>query len=534
MRLLNFLRPRPWSLEGLELPWERGSSVFEKVRDTEGACGLPDELPPDGTKIWFSAGALDGILGHHMGASDEDSLEIKIEQILKSLGKVLSEPSTGNLQKLNADVIADSMLPIADALQNRILETYLPKHEQRLRDIGRLFLLKADHREATKFGILLVAVSGNESDVNSFETLALHDEFTLYAGLAAAKFSHDQVRLLWKLAKRVKGWGKIQLVERLDGVSDPEVKSWMLRGGFRNKIMDTYLTAICARTGELHKELAKESVDQELLDNAAAIFEGLLDFGPAETIDDYQHAQEAVEHYLRILENTRPLGMKHLVCTANLLRFLEGEGWESRFSLGWSGDARDRLTAKCKEIIARPEWKQQVEAGLATLDGEVFNEADAAAKVIGIETREFHYERVRRNPKDIYSWHRLLSATDETQLDDVLQFAYSVLPLDEIAKGPDIKAFIVGEGNEFHSILDSLTQELRRFPGRGWRFIRAALRCPGTLTRNMALKTLDEWPKETWPSEARDLLRKAISEEPDPDIKRRLEEMAASFSSDTR
>lgn len=66
----------------------------------------------------------------------------------------------------------------------------------------------------------------------------------------------------------------------------------------------------------------------------------------------------------------------------------------------------------------------------------MFYEADAAAQELGIDTREIHFDRVRAEPLKSSSWYRLLQQTNENQIDEILSFAESALPLDEIATGP--------------------------------------------------------------------------------------------------
>ncbi|MGH9455282.1 MAG: hypothetical protein ACRD2O_15080 [Terriglobia bacterium] len=88
----------------------------------------------------------------------------------------------------------------------------------------------------------------------------------------------------------VHGWGRIQIVDRLVRTHDPQIQAWLLREGFRNSVMDEYLACICARADRLHEALKASGVDRPLLDGAAGIFRALIAGGPAEGIDEYEHA----------------------------------------------------------------------------------------------------------------------------------------------------------------------------------------------------------------------------------------------------
>src|SRR5260370_34809302 len=71
----------------------------------------------------------------------------------------------------------------------------------------------------------------------------------------------------------------------------------MLGEGYKNSVMNEYLACICARAGRLHDALAPSTIDTGLLDSAAQLFRSMMSRGPAEDLDDYEHAAEAAERY---------------------------------------------------------------------------------------------------------------------------------------------------------------------------------------------------------------------------------------------
>jgi hypothetical protein len=69
-------------------------------------------------------------------------------------------------------------------------------------------------------------------------TLGAHNEFTLYAVVAFGNGTEDGGESeIWALATVVDGWGRIHCVERLRHTSDPAIRRWILRTGFRNSVM---------------------------------------------------------------------------------------------------------------------------------------------------------------------------------------------------------------------------------------------------------------------------------------------------------
>jgi hypothetical protein len=70
--------------------------------------------------------------------------------------------------------------------------------------------------------------------------------------------------------------------------------------------------------------------------------------------------------------------------------------------------------------------------------------------------------------------------------------------------------------------LSFVVQELRRFPGKGWPLMAAALRSPVMGSRNMVLNTLEAWDGADWPPEAEPALKEAARAEPDKEIRDRM------------
>jgi hypothetical protein len=119
-----------------------------------------------------------------------------------------------------------------------------------------------------------------------------------------------------------------------------------------------------------------------------------------------------------------------------------------------------------------------------------------------------------------------MQQTNESRINEVLAFAESVLPLDQIETGPGDE---LGVGPNFqpHQALDWVLQDLRRFPGRGWRLIKAGLRSPVVRNRNMAINALSEWDSRFWRAEMRTEVERALDIEPRTDVKKRLADALA-------
>lgn len=521
MPIPNLLGFRSWSLRELTPSWS-GRPLYDYIQANGGASDLPAKADRDENKIGWTAGALDGVTNHHLFDPESSNTPQSVAEILNALERLLKRDTTENFSTLYSIVEKEQLVSLADSLGGAVRERLLKRYKSRIIEAGRYLATKADDRENVKLGILLIEVSGDETDRPVLELLATHDEFTLYAAVALTHLVSDPEQTLWSIAKGVHGWGRVQVVERLSGTQNRDIQAWMLREGFRNDVMDEYLAGICAKTGRLHEALKPAHVDDALLDGAADILKALIYGGPADSIEEYPQASDTVQRYLGHAADRHDLSLKHLLCIARLHRFLTDDaGWEERVTKGWTTEARAQMRSECASLINRAEWKDKVYQGLKSDDNRVFYQADSAAEQLRISTRDIHFERVRIAPLKSSSWYRLLQQTDEKQIQEVLDFAEGSLPLADIASGPsDSLGF--GEKYDAHRALDWILQELKRFPEQGWSLLRVGLQSPTTRNRNMALNALLEWPRAAWPGDAEWLLGAAAKDEPNSDLRERF------------
>jgi len=521
MSLASVLSFRTWSLAGFDPPWS-GPSLYVHIQAHGGTSDLPEKGDLGSETIRWSAGALDGVMSHHGFEPDKPGTEQTRRKIVRSLATLLKRATSENLGAFCGSIQWELLLAEVEELEMAIRARFLPRYKPQLAQVGRYLAVRGDDREIVKFGIVLIRISGDQSDIPILELLATHDEFTLYAATALATLAPDPEEALWQAAKRVHGWGRVQVVERLAGTKNRDIQAWMLRDGFRNQVMNEYLAFPCADTGKLHEALSASQIDRALLDGAADILRALVAGGPAESIDDYRQAPEAVRAYLLQVEQVQVLGLRHLLCLASLKGFLsEEECWQERLANGWTGHLRQELRLRCAQAMDRPEWIALIQAGLRSDDLGTFFEADSAARELGINTWDIHFEKVRAAPLKSHSWFRLLQQTTEEQIDQILLFAEGAFPLERLSSGPT-DSLGLGLKYEVHRAFGWILQELRRFPERGWILIRAGLQSPVVGNRNMALNAFLKWPRASWPEEAHWVIGRAFKAEPNEALRKRL------------
>jgi hypothetical protein len=232
-----------------------------------------------------------------------------------------------------------------------------------------------------------------------------------------------------------------------------------------------------------------------------------------------------VARYLDLLQE-RAETLRHFLEADFLRGFLAGneEDWADREARGWTPKLRQRLLDQCAGILARPHWRTQILDGLDSSDRQARMGAAAAAEALGMDVWERRFDWLTAG--DSHLWYSILQTSDPARIDRILDLARQRIDLQSIATGP-ADSLGVGPAYSQHSHLDYILQELPRFPGKGWDLIRTGLRSPVVRNRNMALRALSACPRDQWEPEAEMALRRALREEPDEDVRIRIQRVLA-------
>lgn len=528
-----FSAPADWDPQNFPIPWENGRpSLYDFVKDhidaeVPGLRGGGETLPDedifyadmeDGAR-WISGG-LDGAFGHHAGGGSDRKL---LKATYKALCAALDRPNPKNIHRLYAILRRDEFVGIVDSLIEKIVAVGKIDTE-RLGDLALWLATFAPDRGAVKFGISMLGILRGDAD-ELFQALGRHEEFTLYAAVALDNSETATDHDLWALARNVTGWGRIQVIERLADSHDPEIRKWLVRDGYRNDVMVEYLAYTCAVAGDLLTELNAPKPDDALIKAAGEIIGGLIIGGPAEDMDDYDDGAQVTELYLTRIED-RELSLDEYLTVTMIQDFVTDDeaAWEDRERMGWTQDTRDAITGTADRILGRPDWRDRALRGLEEKDPGRFYVANRVAGKLGIDTWDILFERQRDGVDD--QWFDLMQTDDPARVERAVTLAEGTIPLAEIATGP---ANELGLGPEFthHSALDFIVQELGRFPGLGWPLIAASLSSPVTRNRYMALRALDAWGRDAWPSGAEEALSHAVAIEPDADIQPHIANLIA-------
>ncbi|MBG9734917.1 limonene hydroxylase [Paenibacillus alvei] len=477
-------------------PWKGRPSIYAYIRDQgeliDGSLPDDEEFWAD-SKIRWVAGGLDGVCSHHGAGSDRKG---EVDEIVQLLGQQSRKPKHATRKALYMKLVTAEISSMIDNIleQARIYPGIRPEP---VFQEAVWFAEHGAHRNVVKFGIALLGLFHNEHVKELLLTLGKHDEFTLYTAVAIQNGVENSNEVLFALAKQVHGWGKIHLVERLEP-STQEIRDWLLRHGCQNHVMNEYLACICARNGGLQEALSAGQVDRELFDGATDIIEALLNGGPAEDIDDYEHAPQVLSNYVRAAHEMC-FTVKHLSVMFQLQDFLtqDEERWSERMAAGWTEQLRINTLVAVQTVIAQPRWNRIVMDVIESGDTANHYYGIACAEKIGIDIWEILYQQLAEDPLQDSHYLQLMKSEDSSRIQKLVQFAEEHLPLQHIATGPGDEMGL-GKAYIAHQCLDSILQSLDRFNGIGERLITVGLHSPVVRNRNMALRALEGWDAALW------------------------------------
>jgi hypothetical protein len=507
-----------WNVDGLVEV--NGTSLFDHATKRLGDSGwgpvqnggepLPDDAPREKGKIRFVAGGHDAVL------AQPDSPQATLSAAAALLDLLAHSPSPGALQTVY-DRLADVRGPAEiDRLVLAVGVGRPPR--ERLANFSRWLCRTGTTREVVKAGIALLGISGDAEDRDLVIRLGLLEELTLYSLVALQNLSPEPEEAIFALAQQVEGWGRVEAVRRLEGAQSAEVKRWLLYGGYVNRIMDEYTAFIAATTGGLRRALESGDVDDELLDHAGAILNALAMGGPAEDLSDYEEAQPALAAYLRRMVDATPT-LRRVRDIVGLRIGLDIEDDEENPHL--PPDAANAIIAAIDELTSQTAWRAPI---LEALESDALKSVKGvigSARNLSIDVGPVLWKWIERAPTDAHLWYQLTVKANLDEIRSVVAAAERLLPLDRLQTGPTADLGL-GPDYEFDQSLGYVLQGLRDFPGEGWGLVSLGLGNRVTRNRNMAIRAIGAWPRDSWPPDAASLLNKAMWHEPDPKTRERI------------
>ncbi len=498
------------------------SSLGENDKLKDSAKDLPDEIKAD-DEVRFAPGLMDAMFG----ADDSAGSKKRVADLARHLTIIAKKGDTTSEQAFYKLVTeSNGAIGIMDEFLQAVVSKSLPVNPY-LFNFAKDLATKTDQRNAVKFGIAILGLCQNKSVLEDIRILGLHDEFTVYSVIAIAGLSDDAENDLWELAKKVDGWGKIQLVDRLanPGLKEP-VKDWLIFEGYKNNIMYEYLAYTCAVHGELHKKLGSEQIERPLFKAASDILEALIaEHSPANDITSYPFASQVIRDFVQHAKThaTEVSDFNVLHKIRNFLIELQNDIGDQKEN-GWNQDNISNCIIDTIETLNGRDWKTVTREALKSQDNDIYWNAKQAAENLEMDLWDTVWAKLNENPAKSTVWYDVTRYGKPEHSNKIINFALKHLPLDDLATGPkDSTGF--GEHYNKHASLEYVTTYLENYPKMGDEILLAALQSPVTRTRNMAIRVLDKWTRENWSADIERGVRHLFNREPNKDTKENIERL---------
>lgn len=480
--------------------------ISENIDET-GELPAKFSLPKQEKNAMFADGAMDGISIYHMGHSPlSETDKSKIADILMLV-------SDGNFEKAENEFDEfcqeHRTVGIIDDIQGCVMENRNKLNAENIYRFSESMMKESKSAECVKVGMSILELfnlSGDDEMMEAVRNIGKSDEFTIFSVFIMRKWTNANMEIL-DLAKHVHGWGRIHCVDFIEPDNE-EIKKWILENGVDNHVVSAYSAIPAFEKSGMTDILKKDKLTHEEISGIIKIANALLDEGPVSGISNIDNAEEMLVSIIRKASEMIPLD----ICDYNRLNSLNE----------WLKETDNNKSEEYMNVIISDERvHDQVKKALAN------GEAVELAKILEIPYREDVFNCIKNHFEDkFYLVSELIN--DEKYTDSVLNLFEEKLPLDQIATG-SADELGLGEKYKYHRINDFLVRNLGNLPGKGKKFIIAALQSPAVNNRNGALAVLNSWMEsktlaEICP-EAFDLIMNIKEMEVNPDVKKKMEEI---------
>lgn len=466
-------------------------------------------------EIRFMPGAKDGIGLSFFGTRYP---QMAVQKVVNLLNRDWRNGNSDSMVRIAWILHKYGVVAIMDPILTSLQNDRKGLDKRNLADYANRLAFESHDEEVVKLGISLLGLIDLCSEpeiVDRLLKLALYEEFTLFVITAISKCPNGN-DMVFDIAQKVEGWGKIHAVEQLEPDSQ-EIREWILRKGCSNAVMDTYLGLECAVKGDLIGALRSEVLDDALFDSIGVIMDALLDERPVEGISVYEHAEEALRRYL-VFAAKHGFTVKHLWYILNVKDWLEN-----------NDVSRDDLLSMCEGIVAKTSWFESICAVLNNPDDEHLFYATSAASRLNYDITDRLFEVILQGPVRFSGYLDMVYQNPE-YAKQLTQIYEEVLPLEDMATGMGDLLFAENFSEE-HFCLDFLLQALVKYPMLGHRLVRTALQSPVVRERNGACSALEGWsmslnkPLRTYSPDLYDFMKRIVSKEMNRDTRTRMKKL---------
>ena len=416
-------------------------SIYELIKNSIQSNGeLPEDfrLPlKDPNGIPWADGAMDGVYIYHTVGNEEDIEPLKNIVFQISEGKF--EEAQTNLDKLDF-----SMVSRTNSLLSWIIQEQKQINLNNLYEFASSQLVTTKNIEIIKFCLSILAIMNVETDEETIEKvkiLALSDEFTLYCLNIFVKLENSNEEI-FKIAKKVKGWGRVHSIGYLEATND-EIKEWILEEGCHNYVLPAYTAYTCAKKINLIEILNQDKISSKKFNDISYLMNALLDEEAITGISTLEDKELLIERYL---EKAKTLSSTeedyHALIT--LKEYIKN-----------NKEINSALIKICDEILNSEKTRNNVKELLK--EGYGYN----IAKYLGIDIDKYILEYLQDNP--LKNPYIVFNISERKNMEKLVSLIEKKLTLEKMKGAPTGKFYPKNEENKEYIFLDTIIRKLGNF-----------------------------------------------------------------------
>ncbi len=456
------------------------TSIFQRIEEFIRTTGeLPEDFEAEEREyaedeLRFAPGAMEGILGHHSSGKGE------IKDFAETLKSYLETDSASALEQF------EETQPFQVACgRNELLQEIIDHQEEypadKVANLGYYFARQGRKCESVKLGLSLLALfdfTHNEQVCGLLRYLGYCEEFTDYVTMSVAGWEESQKQdFYFELAKKLKGWGKIDVVEEM--IADtPEKKEWILCHGCKNNIMNSYLAYECVKKCDFHDRLREGNLTGEQLKGAGEIMIGLIEEGPCKGMSIVEEPVELTLNYVSEVMK-HPLDVVDIQHLCWIYEYFENSEIE---------DAK-QVCDKLHQLWKHLDIEVLVQENLA----EKTHACVQIANQFGVDISKPLLELMQEDFSKYFTYCFYLFQKD-CYVDEFFDLCEREIDESLYPKqmGDSLGIGRLGEGM---LALDMVVQHMDKYPQKGRKLLVISIQSPITRWRNMAAKTLLGWTR---------------------------------------
>lgn len=261
--------------------------IYEYIKKHTKDGRLPEGFRIPWIQSMWAPGAQDGVSLYHMAPLQPDpAREQKILEALKLMSAEENAQYTETIFAIFEELEQQApIVKLYDEIVLTIIRHQAELHPIRLLNYGDWLICQGASLMAVKLGLTVLSPFNVPFVEEVMMEFGVYDEFTFYAArvLSQGHWQNGNAEL-FRLAKNVRGWGRIHAVEFLEPETQ-EIRDWLLFEGADNDVIPQYSADLCLRKAGAESRL-DGNLSAEEHEAIGKLIRAALEPGPCPGVTD--------------------------------------------------------------------------------------------------------------------------------------------------------------------------------------------------------------------------------------------------------